>query len=46
MGAQEKKILKEEFKKNKLAFGEAKKPQTFDVWIASKERMKNMRTKL
>ena len=46
MGAQEKKILKEEFKKNKLAFGEPKKPQTFDVWIASKERMKTMRTKL
>jgi hypothetical protein len=43
MGANEKKILKEEFKKVKLKCGDARKPQTFEVWMESKKRMVAMR---
>tara|TARA_R110000803_G_scaffold40261_6_gene86788 strand:+ start:1130 stop:1828 length:699 start_codon:yes stop_codon:yes gene_type:complete len=43
MGANEKKILKEEFKKAKLKCGDARKPQTFEVWMESKKRMATMR---
>lgn len=40
------KALKEEFKKRKLACGEARKPQTFDQWNAARVRMAAMREKL
>lgn len=46
MGADEKKILKHEFKRKGLAFGEPRKPQTFEKWVESKNRMKTMREKL
>ena len=46
MGANEKKILKHEFKRKGLAFGEPRKPQTFEKWVESKNRMKKMREKL
>ena len=46
MGANEKKILKNEFKRKGLSFGEARKPMSFDNWLASKQRMENMREKL
>ena len=43
MGAEEKKILKEEFKRAKLKCGDARKPQSFEVWMASKKKMEQMR---
>ena len=43
MGAKEKKILKAEFKKRKLACGDARKPMTFEKWNASRIRMQEMR---
>ena len=43
MGAKEKKILKDEFRKAKLAVGDARKPQTFEVWMKARERMAAMR---
>ena len=43
MGAKEKKTLKEEFKKKKLHSGDAKKPQEFDKWVETKERLEKMR---
>ena len=43
MGANEKKILKNEFKRKGLSFGEARKPMSFDNWLASKQRMEKMR---
>ena len=43
MGANEKKILKNEFKSKGLSFGEARKPMSFDNWLASKQRMEKMR---
>jgi len=46
MGADEKKILKNEFKRKGLAFGDAKKPMTFENWVSRKQRLENMRKKL
>ena len=43
MGAKEKKLLKAEFKKRKLACGDARKPMTFEKWNASRIRMQEMR---
>ena len=43
LGAEHKKILKEEFKKRKLSFGEARKPLSYEQWIAARERMEKMR---
>jgi len=43
MGAKEKKLLKAEFKKRKLACGEARKPMDYDTWVASVKRMEKMR---
>ena len=43
MGAEEKKILKEEFKRAKLKCGDARKPQSFEVWMASKKKMEQLR---
>ena len=43
MGAKEKKILKEEFKKKKLACGEPRKPMSYENWVASVRRMEKMR---
>jgi hypothetical protein len=43
LGAEQKKILKEEFKSRKLSFGEARKPLSYEQWMAAKERMENMR---
>ena len=43
MGAKEKKILKEEFKKKKLACGEPRKPMSYENWVASVKRMEKMR---
>ena len=43
MGAKEKKLLKAEFKKRKLACGEPRKPMTFEKWNASRIRMQEMR---
>ena len=43
MGAKEKKILKEEFKKKKLACGEPRKPMSYENWVASVKQMEKMR---
>lgn len=43
MGTKEKKILKSEFKKHKLSFGNARKPLSFEKWMESKKRMEQMR---
>lgn len=43
MGTAEKKLLKAQFKKHKLACGEAKKPMAFEQWNASRLRMESMR---
>ena len=39
IGADAKKILKEEFKKRKLACGAARKPLTYTQWKAARERL-------
>lgn len=43
LGSDCKKALKAEFKKRKLAFGEARKPMGLEQWKASKARMENLR---
>ena len=43
IGMDAKKILKEEFTKRKLKFGEASKPMTFEKWLESKRRMEKIR---
>ena len=43
MGAHEKKVLANEFKRKGLSYGDARKPQTFEVWMAAKQRMAKMR---
>jgi hypothetical protein len=43
MGTAEKKLLKAQFKKHKLACGEAKKPMAFEQWNASRLRMEKLR---
>ena len=43
LGAEHKKVLKEEFKKRKLSFGEARKPLSYEQWMSAKERMEKMR---
>lgn len=43
MGTKAAKALKAEFKERKLPYGDARKPMTFDQWIASKKRMEKMR---
>lgn len=43
LGAEHKKVLKEEFKNRKLSFGEARKPLSYEQWMAAKERMEKMR---
>lgn len=45
IGAEAAKMLKKEFKERKLAFGDARKPQTFDKWLESRNRMKKIRAK-
>ena len=45
MGADEKKILKNEFKRKGLASGNARKALSFDKWIAMRDRMEDLRTK-
>jgi predicted metal-dependent hydrolase len=45
MGADYKKILKGEFKRKGLAFGNARKALSFDQWIAARDRMEDLRTK-
>ena len=46
LGAEYKKELKVQFKKNKLNCGEARKPMSFENWVASRNRMKEMRNKM
>jgi predicted metal-dependent hydrolase len=43
MSAADAQFLKEEFKAGKLSVGNARKPMTFDQWIAAKNRMEKMR---
>ena len=43
IGANAKKLLKAQFKKYKLACGDAKQPMTFEKWNASRVRMQEMR---
>jgi hypothetical protein len=43
IGADAKKILKEEFAKRKLACGVARKPLTYTQWKAARERMQGIR---
>jgi|TARA_R110000796_G_scaffold14446_9_gene47290 hypothetical protein len=43
MGAHEKKVLANEFKRKGISYGDARKPQTFEVWMAAKQRMAKMR---
>ena len=43
MGAEEKKILKNEFKRKGLACGNARKPLSFDKWLEAKKRMEKIR---
>ena len=46
MGRATAEFLKDEFKAGKLSYGNARKPMTFDQWVAAKERMTAMREKL
>jgi putative metallohydrolase (TIGR04338 family) len=43
MSAADAQFLKEEFKAGKLSYGNARKPMTFDQWVAAKNRMEKMR---
>ena len=43
MSAADAQFLKEEFKAGKLSYGNARKPMTFDQWVAAKTRMEKMR---
>lgn len=43
MGAEAKKVLKAEFKKRKLAYGDARKPMSFDQWNAARKKMEKIR---
>ena len=45
MGAEEKKILKNEFKRKGLACGNARKALSYDKWIAARDRMEALREK-
>ncbi|MAI05377.1 MAG: hypothetical protein CMA07_06660 [Euryarchaeota archaeon] len=45
MGAEEKAILKNEFKRKGLACGNARKALSFDKWIAARDRMEDLRVK-
>lgn len=46
MGAAHKKELKAQFKLAKLPCGEARKPMSFENWVATKNRMEKMREQL
>ena len=43
MGSEAANVLKVEFKQRKLPYGEARKPKTFEQWMAAKARMENIR---
>lgn len=43
LGAEHKKILKEEFKKAKLACGEPRKPLSYEQWMKAKKRLEKVR---
>jgi len=43
MSAADAQFLKEEFKAGKLSVGNARKPMSFDQWVAAKSRMEKMR---
>ena len=43
MGAEEKAILKNEFKRKGLACGNARKPLTYEKWLEAKKRMEKIR---
>ena len=43
MSAADAQFLKEEFKAGKLSYGNARKPMSFDQWVAAKNRMEKMR---
>lgn len=43
LGAEHKKILKEEFKKSKLACGEPRKPMSYEQWKATRDRLEKIR---
>lgn len=43
MGVAAANALKAEFKARKLSYGEARKPKTFDQWVAAKSRMESIR---
>ena len=43
MSAADAQFLKEEFKAGKLSVGNARKPMSFDQWVAAKNRMEKMR---
>ena len=43
MGTEAANALKVEFKQRKLPYGEARKPKTFDQWMAAKARMEKIR---
>lgn len=43
LGREAAKVLKEEFKSRKLAFGEARKPMTFEQWQTARLRMQKVR---
>ena len=42
MGTAAATALKKEFKQRKLSYGDARKPKTFDQWVAAKARMVNI----
>tara|TARA_R110000868_G_scaffold30953_4_gene113884 strand:+ start:1421 stop:2044 length:624 start_codon:yes stop_codon:yes gene_type:complete len=43
MGTDNAKLLKKEFKGNRLTFNNARTPMTFDKWFAARERMTKLR---
>lgn len=45
LGAECKKVLKEEFKNRKLAFGGARKPMSYEQWLEARNRMEKLRSK-
>jgi hypothetical protein len=43
MGTQFKKVLADSFKQNKLKCGDARKPMSFENWVAARDRMEKIR---
>lgn len=45
LGTEHKKVLQQKFKENKLAYGEPRKPMSFEQWKNAKDRMEKIRNR-